>query len=75
MYHRLSAHLNSVDLPDLADFKEISRETKNRVETAFNNKKNDRRSGSSSSGMTQEDTGVNLGASEEMSVSSDPFSQ
>ena len=41
MYQRLSAHLNSVDLPAQLDrlsgenLKELSRETKSRVETAF----------------------------------------
>lgn len=74
MYHRLSAHLNSVDLPDLVDFKEISRETKTRVETAFN-KKNDRQSSGSSSSMAQEDTGVTVGAFDGRSAAPDPFSQ
>jgi len=51
MYQRLSAHLNSVDLPQL-DFKEISRETKSRVETALGSGS---RTSGTSSGNAQDD--------------------
>ena len=35
MYQRLSAHINSVDIPDFSELKETARETANRVETAL----------------------------------------
>jgi len=35
IYQRFSAHINSVDLPDLTDFRETARETANKVETAI----------------------------------------
>lgn len=35
MYQRLSAHINSVDIPDFSELKETARETANRVETVL----------------------------------------
>jgi len=35
IYQRFSAHINSVDLPDLTEFRETARETRDKVETAI----------------------------------------
>lgn len=35
MYQRFSAHLNSVEIPDLSELKETARETASRVESAL----------------------------------------
>jgi len=40
IYQRFSAHLASVDIPDLTDFRESARETAQRVESAINKDKN-----------------------------------
>lgn len=66
MYQRFSAHINSVDLPDLTDIREsareTARETASRVETAIG------RGGGSGSGGGRSDKTIPRPKSEAVSI-------
>ena len=53
MYQRFSAHLTSVDIPDLSELKETARETANRVESALSRNSSNESAASSGAPKSQ----------------------
>jgi hypothetical protein len=66
MYQRFSAHINSVDLPDLTDIRETARETANKVETVIQTASN---TGRATQGGRQADKTIPRPKSEAVSIS------
>lgn len=75
MYQRLSAHISSVDLPDLSDLKETARETASRVESAFVRSEKKVTSGSRTSSLTASKTSVECSSQNAMDRATDSMSK
>jgi len=72
IYQRFSAHINSVDLPDLTEFRETARETRDKVETAISRERSATNPALRSSGSNQQSyvTASGRPKSEAVSISS-----